>query len=366
MRFAGAFFLFSILATVFASNVIEATDKDFIDIVQTPGTYSFVKFYATWCGHCKTLAPIWEELADVYAPSKNIQIVSIDADKYSRIGNRFGIKGFPTLKMFVAGEAPKDYQGKRELDSFIKFIEYATGTKTPTIAAAKDHIDYFDDDTYKQKIEGKHGFFAITASWCGYCKQLKPNWKQLASAFKNDDSVVIGDVIASDVAAEEIKDKFDVKSFPTIVYVAPGDVNIENAEYYQGGRSADELVAWVNSKTHIGRKSDGKLDESAGKLEIFNDKIQDLLASKGLDEAKDQLSELKDTSIAYSAKYYGKLLDKISSGESGYFAKEYARLQGILKKGNSLNDKVHDNLIKRINILSQFLGADDKVSRDEL
>ena len=52
------------------------------------------------CGHCKHLAPVYEELADAYLHAKDkVTIAKVDADAHRDLGQRFGVSGFPTLKV---------------------------------------------------------------------------------------------------------------------------------------------------------------------------------------------------------------------------------------------------------------------------
>lgn len=68
-----------------------------------------VDFYATWCGPCKMLAPILEEIAQEYAGK--INIYKIDVDKESDLAGEFGIRSVPTLLICPVGEGPKVVQG---------------------------------------------------------------------------------------------------------------------------------------------------------------------------------------------------------------------------------------------------------------
>ena len=83
----------------------------------------FVKFYAPWCGHCKKLAPVWDELAEKLQ-DENVVIAKYDAT--ANENEDLNIKGFPTLKYYKNGNAI-DYSGGRDLDSLVKFVgEHAT------------------------------------------------------------------------------------------------------------------------------------------------------------------------------------------------------------------------------------------------
>jgi len=95
--------------------------KNFDELVMDPTKNVFVEFYAPWCGHCKSLAPVWDELGEKYKDHPNIVIAKSDAT-----ANEFEtveVQGFPTLKFFPAGGEMQDYNGGRTLDDFVKFLE---------------------------------------------------------------------------------------------------------------------------------------------------------------------------------------------------------------------------------------------------
>jgi len=83
-----------------------------------------VEFYAPWCGHCKALAPKYEELGALYAASEfkdQVVIAKVDAT-LNDVPDE--IKGFPTIKLFPAGakEEAVTYSGPRTVEDLIKFI----------------------------------------------------------------------------------------------------------------------------------------------------------------------------------------------------------------------------------------------------
>eukprot|EP01071_Lankesteria_metandrocarpae_P005471 Lankesteria_metandrocarpae@DN4002_c0_g1_i3.p1 len=103
--------------------VVDLTTDTFEKLTQaatgaTTGPW-FVKFYAPWCGHCKRLAPTWDELAAKMANEANIAKVDCTVEK--ELCARFTVKGFPTLMLFKSGNVYK-YQGSRELDALVEFV----------------------------------------------------------------------------------------------------------------------------------------------------------------------------------------------------------------------------------------------------
>ena len=71
------------------------------------------------CGHCKALAPAWNELGDAYAGSSSVIIGDVDCTVEESVCNDFEVRGYPTLKYFTAETGPKgeDYNSGRDLDS---------------------------------------------------------------------------------------------------------------------------------------------------------------------------------------------------------------------------------------------------------
>ncbi len=84
-----------------APSVYLCNMSKFSSIVQSP-TPTLVDFYATWCGPCKTMHPILDDLkADL---GESIRILKIDVDKNPAIADQFKIRGVPTLMLFKNGE----------------------------------------------------------------------------------------------------------------------------------------------------------------------------------------------------------------------------------------------------------------------
>ncbi len=85
-----------------------------------------VEFYAPWCGHCKSLAPKYDELALKVSGNKNLIIAKMDSTKNEVDG--VSIRSFPTIKLWVRGNKnePIDFEGEREVESFLSFLKKNT------------------------------------------------------------------------------------------------------------------------------------------------------------------------------------------------------------------------------------------------
>lgn len=164
--------LFTGLAAVVTakSAVLDLIPDNFDKVVLKSGKPTLVEFFAPWCGHCKNLAPVYEELAYSLESQKDkIQIAKVDADAEKALGKRFGVQGFPTLKFFDGkSDKPIDYNGGRDLESLQNFITEKTGVRAKKKQAPPSNVVYLTDSTFKKTIGGdKAVLVAFTAPWCG-------------------------------------------------------------------------------------------------------------------------------------------------------------------------------------------------------
>lgn len=82
---------------------------------------AIIDFYATWCGPCKVIAPILEDLAKEYAGK--IDVYKVDVDKEPELATTFGITGIPALLMIPMKGEPKMQQGLMTKEQLEKLIQ---------------------------------------------------------------------------------------------------------------------------------------------------------------------------------------------------------------------------------------------------
>jgi protein disulfide-isomerase A1 len=114
--------------------------KSFHQIVMDPTKDVLVEFYAPWCGHCKKLEPIYNELAQKFKSNSNVVIAKMDATLNEV--EEVSIQGFPTIKYWAANNknSPIDFDGDRTLDGFVKFLEKHSTAKSEVVSDKKDDL----------------------------------------------------------------------------------------------------------------------------------------------------------------------------------------------------------------------------------
>jgi thioredoxin 1 len=91
------------------SNLLTIDDKNFEAEIGSGGV-AMLDFYATWCGPCKTIAPVVEQLADEFA-AKGVKVGKVDIDQAPDLAVKFAIQGVPTLLFFKDGEVVDKLSG---------------------------------------------------------------------------------------------------------------------------------------------------------------------------------------------------------------------------------------------------------------
>ncbi|KAB0790649.1 hypothetical protein PPYR_14902 [Photinus pyralis] len=109
--------------TVSSSAVMILTGDDFNHGIEKGIT--FVKFFAPWCGHCKRLAPTWEDLAKKFVDNPQVHIVKVDCtlEVNKQLCNDEEVDGFPSVFLYKNGKKISEYNGNRSLEDLKEFIE---------------------------------------------------------------------------------------------------------------------------------------------------------------------------------------------------------------------------------------------------
>jgi len=325
------------------------------DSVVGKGTPGLIEFYAPWCGHCKNLAPVYEQLADAYSHAKEkVYIAKVDADGAGKsLGAKYGVTGYPTLKWFSADGTPEPFEGARDLEALAGFVSQKSSVKSNIKPPAPPSYLILDVHTFDDVVQDKTKdvLVSFTAPWCGHCKNMKPIYDTVASTFKPESNCIVANIDADDKKNKDLAQKYGISGFPTLKFFSKDN---KEGETYEGGRTEADFVNFLNEKCGTNRAVGGGLSDEAGRLAEF-----DALANKFFVATGDLRDSIYKEAIVLAAagqetsKHYLRAMEKMVNGTEDYIMKEAKRLESILKK-RSLTAAKLDEIKIKANILRAF------------
>jgi len=116
-------FLATLLVPALAT--LELNDENFDAVTKNGSKGAFVKFLAPWWGHCKSMKPDWDKLAEEYKDSPLVTIADVDCTAAGEnLCSRENIEGFPTIRYYlVDSPKAKDYSGGRNYAGLKSFVD---------------------------------------------------------------------------------------------------------------------------------------------------------------------------------------------------------------------------------------------------
>ncbi|QCD98421.1 probable protein disulfide-isomerase A6 isoform X2 [Vigna unguiculata] len=341
------------LSSASADDVVALTQNSFENEVGKDRA-ALVEFYAPWCGHCKKLAPEYEQLGTGFRKTKSVLIAKVDCDEHKTVCSKYGVSGYPTIQWFPKGSLqPKKYEGARTAEALAAFVNLEAGTNVK-IASAPSSVVVLSPDNFDEVVldETKDVLVEFYAPWCGHCKALAPTYEKVAAAFNLDEEVVIASVDADKY--KNLAEKYGVSGYPTLKFFPKSN---KAGEDYSGGRNLDDFVAFINEKCGTYRDGKGQLSSKAGIIESLNGLVKEFVSADDNEKKavysrlEEEVKKLKGSAARYGSLYL-KLAKKSMEKGTDYANNEILRLDRMLEK--SISPAKADEFTLKKNILSTF------------
>ncbi len=234
--------LLSWLSTVMAlyskkDAVIEISSANWDKEVTQSKHVVIVEFFAPWCGHCKAFAPEYKKAAE--SLKGLVKVAAVDCDDHRDLCGRYGIKGFPTVKVFGSDKSkpPVDYNGQRKAGDLVDFSVAMITDKFVTQIGTnpnRQDITAFLEKSSSPKVilfNKKYG--------------IPPLFKALAVDFEG--KINFGEIKSTE---EALVKQFNVDTFPTVLVFKDAEPvkydgqmkHMGLSDFFKGlvGESADE------------------------------------------------------------------------------------------------------------------------------
>lgn len=265
--------------------VLVLTTATFDDAVKE-FKYLLVEFYAPWCGHCKALAPEYAKAAGLLASNTEMKLGKVDATVQSELGERFKVKGYPTLKFFVDG-TPVEYGGGRTADEIVAWLNKKSGPAAVTLTTS-DELAKFQADNEVCVV----GLFKDTKG-------------ASATAFNNV-AKTVDSVAFAIITDEALYTELKVTSDEAVVLLKKFD---EGRNDMEGSFSDEEALKKFIHSNQLALISEFN-QETAQKIFGGDIKVHNLLfASKKSDALKEQLEQFKEAAREFRGKTIFVLID---------------------------------------------------------
>jgi thioredoxin 1 len=104
-----------------SDNIVTLTSSNFDEETRRSETPILVDFWAEWCGPCRIVAPVLEQLAADY--QGRARVGKVNVDEHSGIASRYGVQSIPTLLLFKQGKVVEQYIGATSRDVLAKLLD---------------------------------------------------------------------------------------------------------------------------------------------------------------------------------------------------------------------------------------------------
>merc|ERR1711994_303546 len=236
--------------------VLVLTTDNFEEAIEG-NEFILVEFYAPWCGHCKALAPEYAKAAGILAEKDSpIKLGKVDATEESSLGEKFEVRGYPTVKFFKNGK-PVEYGGGRTAETIVSWVEKKTGPPAKTLSGAEDAKAFVEGKTVAvigcfadETTDGAKAFLGAASSMDdipfgitgdeAVCSEHGVSGEGVVVLKTFDDGKAI---LTEDLTADKIAQFISSESLPLVI-----DFNHETAQKIFSGEAKSHFLMFSSAK----------------------------------------------------------------------------------------------------------------------
>jgi len=267
--------------------VYTLTDDNF-DAIKKTG-FTFVKFFAPWCGHCKNMAQDWEKLEQHYTQHGvgELKIGEVDCTVTPSLCAQQSIPGYPTIVLFKDGDKHTEYAFYRDFDRMKLFLDETLG-RSADVILEPDNLGVYtlNQNNWKRMHKAMGVNTVIVKFYDPLCKQsieFKQTYEDLVVEFLMEESEDLAFTEVDCTAADSIDlcKQEDVQEYPAIHLYQYGDLE----DIHSGFRTLDYLRNFVWETMDPERMEDPELFEDpmfADAMDVF---------AKAVDAAEKELDD---------------------------------------------------------------------------
>jgi thioredoxin 1 len=202
-----------------AAKPVVVTDQTFRQEVLESPVPVLVDFWAPWCGPCRMIAPVLEELAPKY--QGKLKIAKLNVDENPRTPSEYFIQAIPTLILFKDGRPVDKIVGALPKPALEKRIEAALSAPAAPAGAQAKPVVVTDQTFRKEVLESDIPVLVdFWAPWCGPCRMIAPILDELAAQYNGKLKVAKMNVDENSL----IPTSYFIQAIPTLMVFKGGQV----------------------------------------------------------------------------------------------------------------------------------------------
>uniref|UniRef100_A0A7S4G9E6 protein disulfide-isomerase n=1 Tax=Eutreptiella gymnastica TaxID=73025 RepID=A0A7S4G9E6_9EUGL len=373
---------------VLSSDVVILNEKNFDDVISQE-EHMLVEFYAPWCGHCQSLEPEYDKAAEELK-AKGIKIAKVDATVEEKLAEKYGVEGYPSLKLFKKGEFAKDYQGKRTSSGIVSYMSSVAAGEEPEeeeedgygggedpsedeyggeygeegegggAGATEEAVGLINLDSFTfDKIVGTNQYDVFVKFDSSYAYGDKENqWVKLSRRIANLTSpaarefllAVVGVEDYGDKLNDDMRERFGLKTDDFPVFKLFKRDSIEPIDYTEAVE-VDAMSQFLTRELDMWIGLPGCL-ETFDRLAIGFVAASQKEQQDRLTKAKNELAGVTDEVEKKTGQYYVRVMEKVGAKGSDYPQAEALRIEKIME--SKITEDKKAEMEQRLHILASY------------